>query len=42
MSFKLQDDSQPIDAKNALLNLTKILPVTEAHTLITKICPFLL
>ena len=40
MSFKLQDDSQPIDAKNALLNLTKILPVTEAHTLITKICPF--
>jgi len=34
-------DSKKIDEpKTAIMNLTKILPVTESKTLITKICPF--
>ena len=39
MSYKQKEETK-IDEKGALINLTKILPVTEADTLIQKICPF--
>ena len=39
MLYKQKEETK-IDEKGALINLTKILPVTEADTLIQKICPF--
>ena len=40
MSFKPRDEEKKLDEKGALINLTKILSVTEANNLIQKICPF--
>jgi capping protein beta len=40
MLFKLKEEREKRDPKTALNNLTKILSVTQASTLINKICPF--
>ena len=40
MSFIHLKEKQELDSKTALLNLTKILSVTQADNLINKICPF--
>ena len=40
MNFKKESEKEKLTPKDALLNLTRILPVTHANTLINKICPF--
>jgi len=40
MSFKPKEEEKKLEKKDVLLNLTKILPVTEANNVIHKICPF--
>ena len=39
-SFSKQKSEEIIDEKQAILNLTKIIPVSQASTLNLKICPF--
>jgi capping protein beta len=42
MSLKYRNEETIDDPKKAILNLTKILPVTESSILNTEICPFFL